>query len=327
MPTTQCPICKGKDREARHQQLGERDGKPFHITQIQCRNCGDYRISDRLISKIELIEFSPRQIANITSWLSEWTNDGEKIEILDVDLFEFLQNIPTPTFHERADKLLLNIEKETDFGGHLIEILGKIKMWWQRRAWALNDTELTTILGFLESEKRIERDVKRSLSHYWIAPAGWAHLETLKKVNTDSVQGFVAMNFVPELFHVYEHAIEKAIRDAGYKPYMVGREDFQEKIDDKIIAEVRRSRFVVADCTNDNSNVFYEAGFAAGLNIPVIWTGKDIENEDEKLELRFDTRQYPHVLWKPDNLDDFRDRLTNRIARVIGWGPEKPPET
>lgn len=45
-------------------------------------------------------------------------------------------------------------------------------------------------------------------------------------------------------------------------------------------AEIRRSRFLVADFTHDKKqgargSVYYEAGFAHGLNIPVIFTARD----------------------------------------------------
>ena len=46
-----------------------------------------------------------------------------------------------------------------------------------------------------------------------------------------------------------------------------------DKIDDEIIGEIRRSRFLVADFTHGDKgargSVYYEAGFAYGLGLPV----------------------------------------------------------
>ena len=99
------------------------------------------------------------------------------------------------------------------------------------------------------------------------------------------------------------------------------------KIDDEIIAEIQRSRFLVADFTHGDDGarggVYYEAGFAHGLNRPVIFSCR--ENMVDKLH--FDTRQYNHILWKNENLDEFRKDLTNRIEALIGEGPNKGQTT
>ena len=45
----------------------------------------------------------------------------------------------------------------------------------------------------------------------------------------------------------YEFGIEPAIEQAGYNPLRIDRNEHINKIDDEIIEEIRRSRFVVAD--------------------------------------------------------------------------------
>jgi hypothetical protein len=84
------------------------------------------------------------------------------------------------------------------------------------------------------------------------------------------------------------------------------------KVDDEIIAEIRRSRFLVADFTCEEGKVrggvYFEAGFASGLNIPIIWTCKTTSMKD----LHFDTRQYPHIEWKDST--ELYSRLKARIG-------------
>lgn len=98
-------------------------------------------------------------------------------------------------------------------------------------------------------------------------------------------------------------------------------------IDDEIIAEIRRSRFVVADFTHDKEkgvrgSVFYEAGFASGLGLEVIYScRKGLEGE-----LSFDTRQYHHILWETP--EDLRIQLRDRIrARAGDYKTEPAPAT
>lgn len=97
---------------------------------------------------------------------------------------------------------------------------------------------------------------------------------------------------------VYEKGIEPAIWEADYEPMRIDRKERINKIDDEIFAESRRSRFLVADFTQGESGacggVYYEAGFAHGLNISVIFTCQ----EDAICKVHFDTRQYNHITWK-----------------------------
>ena len=70
--------------------------------------------------------------------------------------------------------------------------------------------------------------------------------------------------------------------------------------------------------SQDNDNgVYFEAGFAQGLGLKVIWTC----HEDHVKDLHFDTRQENHITW--ENPEDLREKLKNRIRAVIGFGPHK----
>ena len=88
-------------------------------------------------------------------------------------------------------------------------------------------------------------------------------------------------------------------------------EEHNEKIDDRIIAEIRQSGLVVADFTGQRGGVYYEAGFANGLGIPLIWTCHD----DAVENLHFDTRQYNHIVWQEPV--DLRSQLVDRIAATL----------
>ena len=125
----------------------------------------------------------------------------------------------------------------------------------------------------------------------------------------------------------YEQGIKPAIEAAGYTSMRIDKKEHSNKIDDEIIAEIRRSRFLVADFTHGDNGarggVYYEAGFAHGLNLPVIFSCR----EDMFDKLHFDTRQYNHIAWKNENLDEFRKNLTNRIEALIGESPNKGQTT
>ena len=104
--------------------------------------------------------------------------------------------------------------------------------------------------------------------------------------------------------------LKPALEEMDYKPVWMKVIEHNGKIDDRIIAEIRRSGLVISDFTGNRGGVYYEAGFAQGLGIPVIWMCK---NDPEELKnLHFDTRQYNHILW--ENAGDLKEKLINRIG-------------
>ena len=154
---------------------------------------------------------------------------------------------------------------------------------------------------------------------YKLTVEGYTHLEELKHPAPVSSQGFVAIWFDDSMTKAWRAGIKPAIEDAGYKALRIDQKEHANKIDDEIIAEIRRSRFIVADFTHGDDGprggVYYEAGFAHGLGIPVIFTCR----RDALEKVHFDTRQYNHIVWETP--EELRRRLATRIAAVVGDGP------
>ena len=135
--------------------------------------------------------------------------------------------------------------------------------------------------------------------------------------NKTAAIGFCAMWFAPEMRFLYEQLFAPAIRNCGFEPLRVDGREHNGKIDDEIVASIRRARFVVADFSGHRSGVYYEAGFAHGLGLPVIFTCRDTDLQN----LHFDVRQYNTIDWNQSHLGDASERLTNRILATIGQGP------
>ena len=95
--------------------------------------------------------------------------------------------------------------------------------------------------------------------------------------NPDSRQAFVAMWFDESTDAAYEDGIRPGIEDAGYNALRVDRTEHINKIDDEIIAQIRRSR-VVADFTQGErmargaGSTTRRVSQPGGLPIPVIYT-------------------------------------------------------
>ncbi|OVE76779.1 hypothetical protein BVX97_00450 [bacterium E08(2017)] len=173
--------------------------------------------------------------------------------------------------------------------------------------------EFLYYVDYLEEATLVKRwDASHPYVRLSITPAGWDYLNGLQHWNRESTQAFIAMWFDESLDDAFENGIKKIQETTGYDVFRVDKEQFNEKICDRIMADIRKSLFLVADVTGHRQGVYFEAGFAMGLNIPVIWTCR----EDAKDDIHFDTRQYNHIIWS--DADDLAKKLTDRIIATIG---------
>lgn len=154
-----------------------------------------------------------------------------------------------------------------------------------------------------------------------------AFVEEKVRTRGQGRRGFMAMWFDCSMEEAWQNGFKPAIRKAGYEPYRVNEDHYTGLVYDKIIASIRQSRFVVADLTCNNvcdqdrarGNVYYEAGFAEGLNIPVILTCR----HDSLANIHFDLKPHVTIVWR--DAADLQKQLTLRIQRLLGQGPVPAP--
>ena len=165
-----------------------------------------------------------------------------------------------------------------------------------------------------------------------ITSKGWITAEE-RSVGESSHTAFVAMWFSEETAEAKE-GILNAIEAAGYVPRIINSKEYVGPIVDEILSEIRAARFVVVDYTCGSvidekgkdqyqvrGGVYWEAGFAMGLGLPVISTIRADLLDAKKNAIHFDVAQYNHINWSEPS--ELRERVENRIGAVIGWGPHR----
>lgn len=243
---------------------------------------------------------------------------------------EFIKDFPEN--HEIPDRALLNLGNASgEFGIEIILYLSDTtnntshkepgKYYGSLGLLFTNlDSQAQWVLNMLKSQEYITVSDTSHKKTVTITAKGWAKIAKSKERNIDSKQIFVAMWFDSTQNEIWEKGIKPGIEGennpacqipaTGYQAKRIDKEEHVNKICDEIIANIRKSRALVADFTGHRGGVYYEAGFAMGLGIPVIW----LVNEKEKGNLHFDTRQYNHIIYK--DAGELKKMLNNRIKAI-----------
>ena len=283
---------------------------------------GSFKIEDTVQMTLSMDD---QEKARLTTWIVDQNANRVRLPEITKDIVEFAKRMQPLPVYERANRLLRWVASETDYVGNQVVVSEE-----SLASYACSESfswdEMDYLMRYLESQGWATLNylygIDQAARGAIVTVDGHRQVEA-QAINALSSQGFVAMWFDGSMKEVRQKGIIPGIEDAGYKPYVVDEDEHIGKIDDKIIAEIRRSRFIVADFTHGEKGarggVYFEAGFGLGLGIPVIYTC----HKGQMSDVHFDTQHYNHILWeKPEEL---REALANRIRAVLGQGPEPLP--
>ncbi|MEJ0022395.1 MAG: hypothetical protein WDN76_02370 [Alphaproteobacteria bacterium] len=297
---------------------------PAHVThdggnvRVQSpRVGGEYLITGTAIAMLGSL--TPSEQKAITEFVVSNNLVGSTPQITSENVLE-IKSTRIPWIGDRGDRLLTFLASRCKWDGQKVRYSGEEDVWPMfAHAGTASSEELKYLLDMLTAEDRVEYSVDTGGWRIGLTPAGYAWIEERRTKSRDSAQAFVAMWFHPSMAEAYTNGFQAGVADAGFKPLRIDGKEHANKIDDEIVGEIKRSRFVVADFTSEKDKprggVYFEAGLAQGLGLPVIWTCR----YDCLSDVHFDTRQYNHIVWNsPIGL---RDALAKRIRAVIGEGP------
>lgn len=320
----ECPIWGGQVQEDLDARLGA-----YSVIESP-RVGGRFKISNMASALLSDLD-EPTKVS-LTTWVVDQIRMGNSQPEIDNNVIENAKRARKFRVSERLDRLLLYLDRKTEILGDSVPFSGPQSVDSTREMLAWTASRRLTELDYLV-EAAVELGLITQQGDHMggaviaILPKGYERLVEIGSSATLSEQAFVAMWFHASMDDVYEDGFAKAIREVGYSPMRIDQKEHINKIDDEIIAEIRRSSFLAADFTcgyaDENKKgvavprggVYYEAGFAHGLGIPVIWSCK----EDLISEVHFDTRQFNHIVWS--NPQDLYEKLKNRIGAVLGDGP------
>ncbi|MCL4552574.1 MAG: nucleoside 2-deoxyribosyltransferase [Candidatus Marsarchaeota archaeon] len=280
---------------------------------VECPVCGNYHITDKVLQILKGQEFSNRYI--LSGFIRRAKESAKEPPVLTTANFsDYMAESQLPRGKlGQLDLLLLYVDENAQMFGAYAELDPNRDY---PVAFARNPSELEGMLEGLRDQGWIDLMSINGKPGAKPTVTGWARIDELRPRHPGvGNQCFVAMWFDEKTQMAYDQGIWRAVKETGYEPRRIDKVEHNDKIDDRIIAEIRQSRLLVADFTGNRGGVYFEAGFAMGLGIPVIWTC----HKDWVDKLHFDTRQYNHIVWESPG--DLREGLQNRIRATQPLGP------
>ncbi len=282
------------------------------VKTYECPRCGQYELPGA--GGWDNVEI-PNQQVPISAWIRHQNAMGT-VPFITLEALRGVRRIPIPNLRDRANLLLVALVKRYprfNDGFVISSLCDDLAL--QAVTYSADQRELNDLFAVLQNHDAfVELRATGSPPHA-LTVKGLLAADQLQKINSVSSQGFVAMSFDPGLVAAWTNGFDPAIRAAGYAPLRIDTKEYIGGISDEIMAEIRRSRFVVADYTQQKNGVYFEAGFALGLGLTVIPTCR----ADEVDQLHFDIRHLNTLTWT--NPDDLALKLSQRIRGVIGADP------
>jgi hypothetical protein len=300
IPSPRCPVCTAPA------SIYKRKVHPTDVYEGHCPICGVLRVTAAALDEID--KSNSRHV--VSAWLRH--GGGKLLEVIKREHVQrVLKDSPKYTVLEKLDLTLQAIANRTDNPGEHSQFNPNIDF---PLIYASGGREAIFYVHQLKNMGLLDqRDTVPNLT-----VKGYQRLAEIQRTGRQSSLAFVAMWFNPKTQSLFDDAIAPAVRAAGFEPLRIDKHEHINRIDDEIIAQIRRSRFMVADFTGQRAGVYFEAGMMLGLGRNVFW----MCDRAELNSVHFDTRQYNFIDYA--TVAEARERLLNRIVAIEGEGPIMP---
>lgn len=175
--------------------------------------------------------------------------------------------------------------------------------------------ELARIIRYLNETKtmHLHDDISVKPCRVALTIEGFSKIEASFKEHSQSKKVFIACKFGTNYQDKLVETIKSACTACGFEANLVSDKMDNENISNKIISDIKKAKFIIADFTGQNNGVYFEAGYGMGMKKEVI---RLIRKGNIK-KLHFDTKQFTHIEWEENKWSELKSKLINQIDATI----------
>lgn len=310
-----CVVCNTPD--VNEQRGAERD---VFFSRFGCPRCGVFALSDAAVTALQNVTPLRKSLMSHTLRRMQLP-DNEHLRIIkQADLPSFWRQEKLPSPMQQAENLIVwigdnqespstRIESTQTFVAAAIGLAIAPNGDGPGFAWLNSQMEPKGLY-------RLDGNRQAGKLSLMLTMAGWERYEALKKANLESRTAFMAMKFGDAAVNrALDECFRVAVRRTGFELMVLTDQQGAGSIDDQIRAGLLAARFVVKDLTRGSHGAYWEAGYAEGRNIPVIYTCEKTDWEENKTH--FDTNHMVTIIWDAAQLQTAEDSLTATIRATL----------
>ena len=307
-----CPVCGTPMRSYRNVPAGDRQ-------RFDCPRCGPFELSGSAVADLP---------GHARSWPENWSakvsyalrrmQDGGRVPFLKTyDIERLVNTVELSAPQEQGDNLILWLgDSLRNRPGQYLKRQGDDRFEVAARIGAVDYNDAFYVSQQLEHLGLIKSAHAGSVFRVQLRFGGWQRYEELKRETIDNRIVFMAMPFGDQtLDQVYRECFSPAVAATGFELRRLDEWTPAGLIDNRLRVEIRRSRLLIAELTNDNLGTYWEAGFAEGLGRPVIYTCE--RSYFDKHKPHFDTNHCQTILWSESELDAAAEELKATIRATL----------
>ncbi len=151
----------------------------------------------------------------------------------------------------------------------------------------------------------------------------WAEKPVEKKlaldtnIEQDESLCFVIMSFSqnPQFKKYYSEAIKPTVEKYGYRCERTDEQEFNDSIKNRILLNISKAKFIIADVTDARPNCYYELGIAHALKKEVIHLANSIN------DIHFDVNDFNFIIYS--SIEELVSKINKRLTATLGHAKKK----
>jgi hypothetical protein len=237
----------------------------------------------------------------VSAYIRELTDCGEKVSLSADDLESIVNSSKIPvTIDDKGNRLLQYLYRHSEAPGDLVVIQPLSSSY--NLTYSPNLQELVYIIDKLINEQFIIREgmTFKLTDEGWNEAAASAGGKRLKPC-------IILLSDGEELHTEWLEKLLPKIEQFGYLPRLL-RHSKMHNHEPYALELIEESKLIIADLTGQSPEVYFTAGYALGLKIPVIWT----VNSGDANNLFVQVKNIRPIVW--DTAEELTVLLQQRLS-------------
>lgn len=237
----------------------------------------------------------------ISAYIRELTDRGEKVSLSADDLESIVNSSKIPvTIEDKGNRLLQYLYRHSEAPGESVVIQPLSSSY--NLTYSPNLQELVYIIDKLINEQFMIREGMT----FKLTDKGWNEAAAIaggKKIKPC----IVLLSDAEDLHTEWVDKLLPKIEQFGYIPRLLRHTSMHNR-EPYSLELIEESKLIIADLTGQSPEVYFTAGYALGLNIPVIWT----VNSSEANDLFVQVKNIRPIVW--DTAEELAVLLQQKLS-------------